>query len=141
MLPPAAATISKLLQAADTDSMLHQPCSALLVMQAPPVAAGSSKVACDYSNRLCQWNASYAFGGAVLGDLVRRQGLAGKRADLEGRVERGQRECDRDGTRVMRIVFKHMLGQVCCCLWAALFGGQNIWRRPSLKLPCTQLTT
>jgi hypothetical protein len=34
------------------------------------LAAGSSKVACDYSNRLCQWNATYAFGGAVLGDLV-----------------------------------------------------------------------
>jgi len=34
------------------------------------LCAGSSKVACDYSNRLCQWNASYAFGAAVLGDLV-----------------------------------------------------------------------
>lgn len=34
------------------------------------VGAGSSKVACDYSNRLCQWNASYVKGAAVLGDLV-----------------------------------------------------------------------
>ena len=32
--------------------------------------AGSSKVACDYSNRLCQWNATYAFGATVLGGLV-----------------------------------------------------------------------
>jgi hypothetical protein len=33
-------------------------------------ALAGSKVACDYSNRLCQWNATYAVGGAVLGDLV-----------------------------------------------------------------------
>jgi hypothetical protein len=43
-------------------------CRALCVLQA--LCSGSSKVACDYSNRLCQWNASYAFGAAVLGDLV-----------------------------------------------------------------------
>lgn len=34
------------------------------------LGVGSSKVACDYSNRLCQWNATYAFGATVLGDLV-----------------------------------------------------------------------
>eukprot|EP00879_Flechtneria_rotunda_P012921 GHRR01013494.1.p1 GENE.GHRR01013494.1~~GHRR01013494.1.p1 ORF type:complete len:1269 (+),score=413.90 GHRR01013494.1:1918-5724(+) len=30
--------------------------------------AASSKYACDYSNRLCQWNARYMFGATVIGD-------------------------------------------------------------------------
>lgn len=47
------------------------------------LAAGFSKVACDFSNRLCQWNASYAFGGTVLGDLVSQQEKRG-----ESRVHR-----------------------------------------------------
>jgi hypothetical protein len=36
----------------------------------------SSKYACDYSNRLCQWNARYMFGATVLGDKVCRPLLA-----------------------------------------------------------------
>jgi hypothetical protein len=35
------------------------------------VTVASSKYACEYSNRLCQWQASYAFGAAVVEDKVR----------------------------------------------------------------------
>eukprot|EP00878_Enallax_costatus_P014306 GHUV01014964.1.p1 GENE.GHUV01014964.1~~GHUV01014964.1.p1 ORF type:complete len:891 (+),score=167.30 GHUV01014964.1:456-3128(+) len=34
------------------------------------VDAKSSKYACEFSNRLCQWQARYAFGAAVIGDMA-----------------------------------------------------------------------
>eukprot|EP00883_Tetradesmus_obliquus_P003960 jgi/Sobl393_1/14275/SZX72377.1 len=40
------------------------------VPQAVQAVQASSKYACDYSNRLCQWNARYMFGSTVLGDKV-----------------------------------------------------------------------
>eukprot|EP00878_Enallax_costatus_P007068 GHUV01007407.1.p1 GENE.GHUV01007407.1~~GHUV01007407.1.p1 ORF type:complete len:480 (+),score=85.04 GHUV01007407.1:927-2366(+) len=43
---------------------------AFVLLLAVPSAYASSKYACDYSNRLCQWNAIYMFGGTVMGDLA-----------------------------------------------------------------------
>ena len=48
--------------------ILFQNSTVQYVLQAR--CSGSSKVACEYSNRLCQWNATYAFGATVLGGLV-----------------------------------------------------------------------
>ena len=41
-----------------------------LVLYMPAV---SSKHACGYSNRLCQWQSSYAFAATVVEDKVREQ--------------------------------------------------------------------
>lgn len=43
----------------------------VLALLAAAADAASSKHACDFSNRLCQWPATYKFGATVLGDKVR----------------------------------------------------------------------
>lgn len=42
--------------------------SAWLMLQGTDAA--SSKYACDYSNRLCEWTPRYIFGATVMGDKV-----------------------------------------------------------------------
>eukprot|EP00878_Enallax_costatus_P025014 GHUV01026731.1.p2 GENE.GHUV01026731.1~~GHUV01026731.1.p2 ORF type:complete len:127 (+),score=22.20 GHUV01026731.1:509-889(+) len=50
--------------------LLAGPTAAGCCMYARQVDAKSSKYACEFSNRLCQWQARYAFGAAVIGDMV-----------------------------------------------------------------------
>jgi hypothetical protein len=62
-------------------SRLRHECACLLLVLLQ-AANASSKYACDYSNRLCQWNARYMFGATVLGDKVCKALLG----DASGRI-------------------------------------------------------